>query len=131
MQGLCGTWQSQERLCQHPKRADKLEQLWTTVAWLVYRVSNTRHPDFHVRAQTCVHILLPVATQVLEVALAVGIREIAASDPTADVEALFVHRQIVNIICVDGINTTLGILNLVFLNDPEVKEWVRSQGGKI
>ena len=39
--------------------------------------------------------------------------------------------QIVNIICCDGLNLVMGIINLVFLNDPEVKEWIRSQGGEI
>ena len=36
--------------------------------------------------------------------------------------------QIVNIINCDVINLTLGIITLVFLNDPEVKEHLRSQG---
>ena len=39
--------------------------------------------------------------------------------------------QIVNIICGDGLNCTMGIVNLVLLNDPEVKAWIRDQGGNI
>ena len=39
--------------------------------------------------------------------------------------------QIVCIICCDPINLTLGILNLVFLNDEEVKAYIRSKGGQI
>jgi len=39
--------------------------------------------------------------------------------------------QIVNIICCDLINMVLGIINLVFLNDPEVKDYLRSQGVEI
>ena len=36
--------------------------------------------------------------------------------------------QIVNIINCDMVNLTLGIITLVFLNDPEVREHLRSQG---
>ena len=39
--------------------------------------------------------------------------------------------QIVCIICCDGVNLTLGIINLVFLNDEEVKAYIRSKGGQI
>ena len=39
--------------------------------------------------------------------------------------------QIINIINCDMINLTLGIINLVFLNDPEVKDWLRSKGVEI
>ncbi len=39
--------------------------------------------------------------------------------------------QIVNIINCDVVNLTLGIISLVFLNDPEVKEHLRSQGVEI
>ena len=78
-------------------------------------------------------ILLPIYSLVLGVmALIKGI-QLLGSDPIPAYETAKTTSvmQIVNIICGDGINTTLGILNLVFLNDPEVKEWVRSQGGKI
>ena len=36
--------------------------------------------------------------------------------------------QIVNIINCDMVNLTLGIITLVFLSDPEVREHLRSQG---
>jgi len=78
-------------------------------------------------------ILLPIYSLVLGVmALSKGI-QLLGSDPIPAYETAKTTSvmQIVNIICGDGINTTLGILNLVFLNDTEVKEWVRSQGGKI
>ena len=78
-------------------------------------------------------ILLPIYSLVFGVmALIKGI-QLLGSDPIPAYETAKTTSvmQIVNIICGDGINTTLGILNLVFLNDPEVKEWVRSQGGKI
>jgi len=78
-------------------------------------------------------ILLPIYSLVLGVmALIKGI-QLLGSDPIPAYETAKTTSvmQIVNIICGDGLNTTLGILNLVFLNDPEVKEWVRSQGGKI
>ena len=39
--------------------------------------------------------------------------------------------QIVNIINCDMVNLTLGIITLVFLNDPEVREHLRSQGVEI
>jgi len=39
--------------------------------------------------------------------------------------------QIVNIINCDVVNLTLGIISLVFLNDPEVKEHLRSHGVEI
>ena len=39
--------------------------------------------------------------------------------------------QIVCIICFDWINMVLGIINLVFLNDEEVKAYIRSKGGQI
>ena len=39
--------------------------------------------------------------------------------------------QIVCVICCDWINLTLGIINLVFLNDEEVKACIRSKGGQI
>ena len=39
--------------------------------------------------------------------------------------------QIVNIINCDVVNLTLGIISLVFLNDPEVKKHLRSQGVEI
>ena len=39
--------------------------------------------------------------------------------------------QIVNIFNCDVVNLTLGIISLVFLNDPEVKEHLRSQGVEI
>ncbi len=39
--------------------------------------------------------------------------------------------QIVCVICFDWINLTLGIINLVFLNDPGVKAYIRSKGGQI
>ena len=39
--------------------------------------------------------------------------------------------QIVNIINCDVVNLTLGIITLVFLNDPEVREHLRSQGVEI
>ena len=39
--------------------------------------------------------------------------------------------QIVCIICCDWINLVLGIINLVFLNDEEVKAYIRSKGGQI
>ena len=39
--------------------------------------------------------------------------------------------QIVCIICFDWINLVLGIINLVFLNDEEVKAYIRSKGGQI
>ena len=39
--------------------------------------------------------------------------------------------QIVNIINCDIPNLAMGIINLVFLNDPEVKEYLRSEGVKI
>ena len=39
--------------------------------------------------------------------------------------------QIVNIINCDMLNLTLGIITLVFLNDPEVREHLRSQGVEI
>ena len=78
-------------------------------------------------------ILLPIYSLVLAVmALIKGI-QLLSSDPIPAYETAKTTSvmQILNIICGDGINTTLGILNLVFLNDQEVKEWVRSQGGKI
>ena len=39
--------------------------------------------------------------------------------------------QIVCIICCDWINLVLGIINLVFLNDEQVKAYIRSRGGQI
>ena len=39
--------------------------------------------------------------------------------------------QIVNIINCDMVNLTLGIITLIFLNDPEVREHLRSQGVEI
>ncbi len=39
--------------------------------------------------------------------------------------------QIVNIINCDIPNLTMGIINLVFLNDPEVKDYLRSEGVEI
>jgi len=39
--------------------------------------------------------------------------------------------QIVNIINCDIPNLTMGIINLVFLSDPEVKEYLRSEGVEI
>ena len=39
--------------------------------------------------------------------------------------------QIVNIINCDVVNLTLGIVTLVFLNDPEVKEHLRSMGVEV
>ena len=39
--------------------------------------------------------------------------------------------QIVCVICCDWINLTLGIINLVFLNDEEIKAYIRSKGGQI
>ena len=39
--------------------------------------------------------------------------------------------QIVNIINCDIPNLTMGIINLVFLSDPEVKEYLRSKGVEI
>ncbi len=39
--------------------------------------------------------------------------------------------QIVNIINCDIPNLAMGIINLVFLNDPEVKEYLRSEGVEI
>jgi hypothetical protein len=39
--------------------------------------------------------------------------------------------QIVNIINCDMVNLTLGIITLVFLKDPEVKDWLRSKGVEI
>ena len=78
-------------------------------------------------------ILFPIYSLVLGVmALIKGI-QLLGSDPIPAYETAKTTSvmQIVNIICGDGINLTLGILNLVFLNDPEVKEWVRSQGGTI
>jgi hypothetical protein len=39
--------------------------------------------------------------------------------------------QIVNIINCDMVNLTLGIITLVFLNDSEVREHLRSQGVEI
>ena len=38
--------------------------------------------------------------------------------------------QIICIICFDWINMTLGIINLVFLNDEQVKAYIRSRGGQ-
>ena len=39
--------------------------------------------------------------------------------------------QIICIICFDVLNLTLGIVSLVFLNDEEVKAYIRSRGGQI
>jgi hypothetical protein len=39
--------------------------------------------------------------------------------------------QIICIICFDVLNLTLGIISLVFLNDEEVKAYIRSKGGQI
>jgi hypothetical protein len=39
--------------------------------------------------------------------------------------------QIINIICCDGLNLIMGIVNLIFLNDPEVKDYLRSEGVEI
>jgi hypothetical protein len=39
--------------------------------------------------------------------------------------------QIICIICFDWINMVLGIINLVFLNDEQVKAYIRSRGGQI
>ena len=39
--------------------------------------------------------------------------------------------QIICIICFDWINMILGIINLVFLNDEQVKAYIRSRGGQI
>ena len=39
--------------------------------------------------------------------------------------------QIVNIINCDVPNLVMGIINLVFLNDPEVKDYLHSQGVEI
>ena len=39
--------------------------------------------------------------------------------------------QIINIICCDLFNLIMGIINLVFLNDPEVRDYLRSQGVEI
>ena len=39
--------------------------------------------------------------------------------------------QIVNIINCDMVNLTLGIITLVFLNDPEVRDHLRSKGVEI
>lgn len=78
-------------------------------------------------------ILFPIYSLVLGVmALIKGI-QLLGSDPILAFETAKTTSvmQIVNIICGDGINLTLGILNLVFLNDREVKDWVRSQGGTI
>ena len=77
--------------------------------------------------------LLPIYSLVLGVMAPIKGIQLLGSDPIPAYETAKTTSvmQIVNIICGDGINTTLGILNLVFLNDQEVKEWVRSQGGKI
>ena len=39
--------------------------------------------------------------------------------------------QIICIISLDVLNMTMGIINLVFLNDEEVKTYIRSRGGRI
>ena len=39
--------------------------------------------------------------------------------------------QIINIICCDVLNLIMGIINLVFLNDPEVRDYLRSEGVEI
>jgi hypothetical protein len=59
--------------------------------------------------------------------------EMLGSDPApafASAKTIAI-MQIVNIINCDVVNLTLGIITLVFLNDPEVKEHLRSQGVEI
>ena len=78
-------------------------------------------------------ILLPIYSLVLGVmALVKGIQMLGSNPiPAFETAKTTSIMQIVNIICGDGLNCTMGIVNLVLLNDPEVKAWIRDQGGNI
>ena len=78
-------------------------------------------------------ILFPIYSIVMGImALIKGIQLLGSNPiPAYETAKTTSIMQIVNIICGDLVNLTLGILNLVFLNDTEVKNWIRSQGGNV
>jgi len=78
-------------------------------------------------------ILLPIYSLVLGImALIKGIQMLGSNPiPAFETAKTTSIMQIVNIICGDGLNCTMGIVNLVLLNDPDVKAWIRDQGGNI
>ena len=78
-------------------------------------------------------ILLPIYSLVLGVmALVKGIQMLGSNPiPAFETAKTTSIMQVVNIICGDGLNCTMGIVNLVLLNDPKVKAWIRDQGGNI
>ena len=81
----------------------------------------------------CIFIVCPIYSLVFGIMAIIKGSQMLGDNPMPAFKSAkgIAIMQIVNIICCDGPNLVMGIINLVFLNDPEVKEWIRSQGGEI
>ena len=77
-------------------------------------------------------MILPVYALIFGIMAVTRGSQMLGSNPMAFKSAKAIAiMQIVNIVCCDFTNLVLGIINLVFLNDPEVKDYLRSQGVEI
>ena len=77
---------------------------------------------------TCIGMLWPGTYYTMVAGIMCIIKSIQLFSPTSRTEGpptATAIMQIVNIVNLDIINVTLGILNLVFLNDPEVQAYYR------
>ena len=81
----------------------------------------------------CIFIVCPIYSLIFGImAIIKGSQMLGTNPAPAYTSAKSIAiMQIINIICCDGLNLTMGIINLVFLNDPEVKDYLRSQGVEI
>ena len=81
----------------------------------------------------CIFIVCPIYSLVFGIMAIIKGSQMLGDNPMPAFKSAkgIAIMQIVNIICCDGPNLVMGIINLGFLNAPEVKEWSRSQGGEI
>lgn len=81
----------------------------------------------------CIFIVCPIYSLVFGIMAIVKGSQMLGDNPAPAFQSAnsIAIMQVVTIICCDAFNLIMGIVNLVFLNDPEVKAWVRNQGGNI
>ena len=81
----------------------------------------------------CIFIVCPIYSLILGIMAIVKASQMLGSNPAPAYTSAksIAIMQIINIICCDVLNLIMGIINLIFLNDPEVKEYLRSEGVEI
>ena len=81
----------------------------------------------------CIFIVCPIYSLILGIMAIVKASQMLGSNPSPAYTSAksIAIMQIINIICCDVLNLIMGIINLIFLNDPEVRDYLCSQGVEI